>query len=297
VLNSNGDILLLKEGECIFVVEDAGEWYRIVRTDIDSYFAGGYNEAYINKSVCEDTELEPIPEESATYLRLQGNDAWFISHKSEGRKLVFEHFASFNSDEEYLYLGTYSKGMYIFNYCKKITDKILLPYRRHIEMSICYVSLIDFDMVPEKELIGLFDEEIKNHKRICEVVTLPVLERLFLPLSLQQAENVPSPYNGHYEFNGVIAGKYKYFMWLNVGGGNVLGQYIVNDNNTGYVTLSGTMEKNGDFEMSEYKKDTGEPTGYYFTGSLTSTGITGKYLSRNRSIKMSFKGKKGGFSD
>ena len=47
----------------------------------------------------------------------------------------------------------------------------------------------------------------------------------------------------------------------------------------------------GKVEVYEYNKD-GSQTGYYFTGTLTDKGFSGKYLStENKKLKMSFTSK------
>lgn len=287
MLNDGETQLLLNEGTICVVTEDAGEWYKIVPTGDE------YHEAYINKSVCEDTDFGDIPVNSSLFnLSLFPEEIGcdYVVHRLDGRELVISHDVPSNGNGEYLYLGTYTHGYYLFNYRKEISDTELSDYRRRIETRKGTIRLIDVGEVSEKQVLELFKDEIKNKKRCNLLMTKQTLDWFYMPLSLQQAEKLPSSVNGHYDFEGSIAGKYKYNMILNVAGGNVYGQYVVYDNHDGFVDLLGTIDADGQFEMSEYKKDTNAPTGYYFKGKLTPNGISGKYLSRERKINMSFRG-------
>ena len=90
--------------------------------------------------------------------------------------------------------------------------------------------------------------------------------------------------------DGNIAGKYDFVMFLDIFGDRVEGRYRVLQNQDGFVNLSGSITM-GKVEVYEYNKE-GLQTGYYFTGTLTNKGFSGKYLSTEmKKIRMSFTSK------
>ena len=94
-------------------------------------------------------------------------------------------------------------------------------------------------------------------------------------------------WDGHYEYEGIIAEKWHFDLQLNISRNEVKGRYRVHETNNGYVVLEGSIDDSGNISFSEYYDD-GTPTGYYFTGMFSTMSISGKYLSTQRKINMKF---------
>lgn len=93
---------------------------------------------------------------------------------------------------------------------------------------------------------------------------------------------------GNYSFTGVINGQWHFTMNLYIDQDNeVYGGYKVQESDNGYVELRGTVDSDGKIRIDEFFED-GSPTGYYFQGTFSTTGLSGKYLSTERQIDMSF---------
>jgi uncharacterized membrane protein YvbJ len=94
--------------------------------------------------------------------------------------------------------------------------------------------------------------------------------------------------NGSYRMDGVITHKQKYFfdMDLKVNDSEVTGRYIVTNGENIYVTLTGSIDTNGNMKLIEYKN--GKPTGYYFTGKFDGSVYSGTYRSSTRKLTMDF---------
>ena len=94
--------------------------------------------------------------------------------------------------------------------------------------------------------------------------------------------------NGSYSMDGVITHKQKYFfdMDLKVNDSEVTGRYIVTNGENIYVTLTGSIDTNGNMKLIEYKN--GKPTGYYFTGKFDGSVYSGTYRSSTRKLTMDF---------
>ena len=98
-------------------------------------------------------------------------------------------------------------------------------------------------------------------------------------------------WDGHYEYEGIIAEKWHFDIEFNIIRNEVKGRYRVHETNNGYVTLEGSIDDSGNISFSEYYDD-GTPTGYYFTGMFSTMSISGKYLSTQRKINMKFQANK-----
>lgn len=94
-------------------------------------------------------------------------------------------------------------------------------------------------------------------------------------------------WNGDYTFNGEINSEWTFDMRLHIYGSDVSGEYQVHGSGYGYVRIVGTITPDGIIRADEYNPN-GTPTGYYFQGTFTKNGITGKYLSTRRQLNMSF---------
>lgn len=94
--------------------------------------------------------------------------------------------------------------------------------------------------------------------------------------------------NGSYSMDGVITHKEKYFfdMDLKVNDSEVTGRYIVTNGENIYVTLTGSIDTDGNMKLIEYKN--GKPTGYYFTGKFDGSVYSGTYRSSTRKLTMDF---------
>ena len=93
---------------------------------------------------------------------------------------------------------------------------------------------------------------------------------------------------GNYSFTGVINGQWHFTMSLYIDQDNeVYGGYEVQESDNGNVELRGTVDSDGKIRIDEFFED-GSPTGYYFQGTFSTTGMSGKYLSTERQINMSF---------
>lgn len=94
--------------------------------------------------------------------------------------------------------------------------------------------------------------------------------------------------NGTYRLNGAIMHKQNYYidMEVYVKGNQAKGRYIVYNGENVYVSLSGTIDANGNMRLTEYKN--GVATGYYFTGRFNQTTYSGKYKCTNRKLTMNF---------
>ena len=94
--------------------------------------------------------------------------------------------------------------------------------------------------------------------------------------------------NGSYRLQGAITHKQNYYfnMELNVKNNQVTGRYIVQNGENVYVTLSGTIDPNGNMTLTEYKG--GAATGYYFTGRFNQANYSGKYRCTYRKLTMNF---------
>lgn len=93
---------------------------------------------------------------------------------------------------------------------------------------------------------------------------------------------------GNYSFTGMINGQWHFTMSIYIDQDNeVYGGYKVQESDNGYVELRGTVDSDGKIRIDEFFED-GSPTGYYFQGTFSTTGMSGKYLSTERQINMTF---------
>lgn len=280
----DGDDWIAIEGYVYSVIEDCGEWYKLASG------AKEYQEVYIKKADCSECEREPIQDTTANYLTI--NDPYkgssYVVCRSGIKELVLEH-AITPDGEEKLYLGTIYEGFYVFNYYVEIDNDYWSEYRKTITTDTGSVSLIDFNQIPEEHLTDPFKEKIRKHERIFFMYEEPHLEiwryRKIDISTINSFNNADHPF-----LDGNIAGKYDFVMFLDVFGDRVEGRYRVLQNQDGFVNLSGSITM-GKVEVYEYNKD-GSQTGYYFSGTLTDKGFSGKYLStENKKLKMSFTSK------
>lgn len=94
-------------------------------------------------------------------------------------------------------------------------------------------------------------------------------------------------WDGEHYLTGVINGQWHFDMWINIDGTHVWGQYLVHESDNGYVALDGTIDTHGSIRIDEHLPDGGS-TGYYFQGTFSKEGMSGKYLSTQRTIDMDF---------
>ena len=280
----DGDDWIAKEGYEYSVIEDCGEWYKLASG------AKEYQEVYIKKADCSECEREPIQDTTANYLTINNpyKGSSYVVCRSGIKELVLEHTITPDGEEK-LYLGTIYEGFYVFNYYVEIDNDYWSEYRKTITTDTGSVSLIDFNQIPEEHLTDPFKEKIRKHERIFfmyEEAHLEIWRYRKIDIStISTFYEVDHPY-----MDGNIAGKYDFVMLLDVFGDRVEGRYRVLQNQDGFVNLSGSITM-GKVEVYEYNKD-GSQTGYYFTGTLTDKGFSGKYLStENKKLKMSFTSK------
>ena len=117
------------------------------------------------------------------------------------------------------------------------------------------------------------------------------------PTPTKQDEPTPAPApipknkvaDGTYRLNGSITYKanvYYFNMEIHVNGNKVTGSHIVNNGENIPVNLSGSIDANGNMQLTEYKG--GSKTGYYFTGNFNQVTYSGKYLCTYRNLPMRF---------
>jgi len=94
-------------------------------------------------------------------------------------------------------------------------------------------------------------------------------------------------WDGEHYLTGVINGQWHFDMWISIDGTHVWGQYLVHESDNGYVALDGTIDTHGSIRIDEHLPDGGS-TGYYFQGTFSKEGMSGKYLSTQRTIDMDF---------
>lgn len=280
----DGDDWIVKEGYIYSVIEDCGEWYKIVPAYVE------YKEFYIKKADCSEYSRTPIQDTNANYLTIDNSiiGSSYIVHRSVEKELVLEHVISPDGEEK-LYLGTVYDGFYVYNYSANIDKDYWSEYRKTIATDDGSVSLIDFNQIPEKHLTDPFEEKIRKHERCFHLLADIDLEIFrFRKININ---TINTFYNAdHLYLDGNIAGKYDFVMFLDIFGDRVEGRYRVLQNQDGFVNLSGSITM-GKVEVYEYNKD-GSQTGYYFTGTLTDKGFSGKYLSTElKKLKMSFTSK------
>lgn len=280
----DGDDWIVKEGYIYSVIEDCGEWYKIVPGYVE------YKEFYIKKTDCSESSRTPIQDTNANYLTIDNSiiGSSYIVHRSVEKELVLEHVISPNGEEK-LYLGTVYNGFYVYNYSANIDKDYWSEYRKTITTDNGSVSMIDFNQIPEKHLTDPFEEKIRKHERCFHLLEDSYLEifrfRKININTINSFNNADHPF-----LDGNIAGKYDFVMFLDVFGDRVEGRYRVLQNQDGFVNLSGSITM-GKVEVYEYNKD-GSQTGYYFSGTLNDKGFSGKYLStENKKLKMSFTSK------
>ena len=109
-----------------------------------------------------------------------------------------------------------------------------------------------------------------------------------LPLAETPTARSSKVSDGTYYLNGAITHKQTYYidMEVKVRGNQATGRYIVINGENIYVTLSGTIDANGNMKLTEYKS--GQPTGYYFTGRFNESIYTGTYNRTNSKLTMDF---------
>ena len=280
----DGDDWIVKEGYIYSVIEDCGEWYKIAPGYVE------YKEFYIKKADCSESSRAPIQDTNANYLTIDNSiiGSSYIVHRSVEKELVLEHVISPDGEEK-LYLGTVYNGFYVYNYSANIDKDYWSEYRKTIATDDGSVSLIDFNQIPEKHLTDPFEEKIRKHERCFFVQEDGYLE--IFRLRKININTINTFYNADHLFlDGNIAGKYDFVMFLDIFGDRVEGRYRVLQNQDGFVNLSGSITM-GKVEVYEYNKE-GLQTGYYFTGTLTNKGFSGKYLSTEmKKIRMSFTSK------
>ena len=106
-----------------------------------------------------------------------------------------------------------------------------------------------------------------------------------LPASAAMSKAVA---DGTYYLSGAITHKQNYYieMEVKVKDSEATGRYIVTNGENIYVTLSGSIDTDGNMKLTEYKN--GQPTGYYFTGRFDESLYTGTYRCTNRKLVMNF---------
>lgn len=106
------------------------------------------------------------------------------------------------------------------------------------------------------------------------------------PASAPVVENTVD--DGVYYMSGVITHKQNYYfdMKVKVRGKQATGEYIVRNGENVYVTLSGSIDADGNMKLTEYKD--GKPTGYYFTGRFNESVYSGTYRCTTRKLTMNF---------
>ena len=282
--NVDADIsCTVSQGYPLPVLGDCGEWYKVATP-------AATQEEYIKKSDCKDIVLSPSPDMNATYLTIDfpNYGSCYIVHRSDGKQLVLSHLIR-PDGKEFIELGKYHEGVYVYTYFVEIENHYWTEYRKVISTDNGVVSLIDFNQIPEEHLTDPFEDVIKNNEKSISSLfcnALPVLGFRKINIS-----NISDFYKANHPYmDGNIAGKYDFVMLLDVFGDRVEGRYRVLQNQDGFVNLSGSITM-GKVEVYEYNKD-GSQTGYYFTGTLTDKGFSGKYLStENKKLKMSFTSK------
>lgn len=99
----------------------------------------------------------------------------------------------------------------------------------------------------------------------------------------------PVEITNYYNYQGTITYKsdaYYFQMNLEITGTRVKGDYIVTNGDNVRVSLSGTVDNNGNALIKEYKN--GRYTGYYFQGYLSVSSFSGKYNASSRRLSMDF---------
>ena len=286
ILEDNGNTRMLGEGHILLVLDEIGEWYKVATT-------GPCNaEYFIRKDKCWDYTAEEyaIPDIKACYLMLfpEMMDCAFVSYNADGKKYVVLH-EILPSGKECLKLGTYNNGHFVFYYMIDLPENSFSEYRYKINVKGTEYNLIAVNEIPEDKIWELFEKNIKSGQKWCQYMGRLHLEDLYVETTLEQAQYINGLYNGHYNFDGVIGGKYKYNMRLNVAGNSISGAYSVDSDP---VDLKGSIDEKGNFELTEYYRFTDTPTKYYFEGRLSKNIISGKYKSHeNKKLNMSFSGK------
>ena len=139
--------------------------------------------------------------------------------------------------------------------------------------------------------------EVKNDDSGASVVTFKDEPQSHAPQAPAQHERQSSSAspaksnkvaNGTYYLSGAITHKQNYYieMEVKVRGDQATGRYIVTNGENIYVTLTGTIDADGNMKLTEYKN--GQPTGYYFTGRFDESLYTGTYRCTTRKLVMDF---------
>lgn len=286
LLDDDGNAWMLEEGNVLLVLEDKEEWLKVATEGLR------YEEGYIRKDKCRDRASEEyaIPDKSACYL-MQLPQMWpctFISYNAAGNKYVVSH-EIIPSRQEYLNFGTYNNGDFVFYYNIAISEDSFSEYRYKLNVEGTEYNFIAVNEIPEEKILELFEKDIKEGNRLCHIIQRTYLEDFFIETTLKQAQFINGLYNGFYGYSGVIGGKYKYHMKLNIAGNSISGSYWIDADP---VDLRGSIDEKGNFELTEYYRFTDIPTKYYFEGRLSKKNISGKYKSHeNKKLNMSFNGK------
>lgn len=277
-------VLSLSEGNVVAAIENYGDWYKIVYPSLT------YREVFIKASDCGEVIWEPVQDTLANYLTIEKTDfgSSYIVHRLGEKQIVMSHRISPEGDE-YLGLGTCHNGMYIFNYSVKVDNSYWSEYRKEVSTDTESVSLIDFNQIPKEHLTDPFKEKIKNNERAFTFIGEAYMENWrFRKIDISKISTFYKSDHPHLE--GRIAKKYDFVMFLDVYDKRVEGRYRVLQSSDGFVTLSGSITDMGKVEVYEYNKE-GSQTGYYFSGTLNDRGFSGKYLSTEKNLKMSFTSK------
>lgn len=160
-----------------------------------------------------------------------------------------------------------------------------------IAIGMACLLWIKMDNKPEEvEAVELWQDESKTENAATESQpTTPAVKASdAATATAQQAPVKAKVANGNYRLSGAIVYKDNYYidMQLNVNGSRVSGQYVVTNGENVYVTLSGSIDANGNMKLTEYKG--GSATGYYFTGRFNQRNYSGKYRCTYRKLTMNF---------
>lgn len=134
---------------------------------------------------------------------------------------------------------------------------------------------------PDNTPVQIEQEELRAH----DPEVSEVHESQSLPAPAVRSKAVA---DGTYYLSGAITHKQNYYieMEVKVRDSEATGRYIVTNGENIYVTLSGSIDTDGNMRLTEYKN--GKPTGYYFTGRFNESLYTGTYRSTNRKLVMDF---------
>ncbi len=159
-----------------------------------------------------------------------------------------------------------------------------------IAIGMAFLLWLKMDNKPEEvEAEELWQDESMTENAATESQpSVPAVKTSDAETATAQPAPIPKVANGSYRLSGAIVYKDTYYidMMLNVNGSRVSGQYVVTNGENVYVTLSGSIDSNGNMKLTEYKG--GSATGYYFTGRFNQRNYSGKYRCTYRKLTMNF---------